>query len=791
MKRSLPPFQVSLSWHRNIFLLMFLVLASALQAHINPNARNRPSPESSDQVTFRENCSNAVAQIDQQINNVRARLTTGGDLWWNGEDGRYVVPKTPPGVPEVSSIFAAGVWLGGRDPGGNLKIAAQQYGRAAGNFDYYPGPLNPGDPDFPGGPLQDPERGTTDRETCAQWDKFFVANGANVTAHINAWRHAQVAGETSLDPATIPEDILGWPARGNQFFKGIHQFDLPNNLQGLADFWDQDFDGIYEPDEGDYPIIGLRTCLDQQPQSVPDEMIFWIYNDTGNTHRESGSAREIQMEIQAQAFAYQTNDDLNNMTFQRYRLINRGIERLDSTYFGLWVDADLGCYTDDYVGCDIDRSMAYYYNADALDGTTGCVCDLDVNSYCDEIPILGIDYLSGPLNEFGEELGMSSFTYYNNPGGGTPPPGGIGDPSTPQEYYNYLSGRWRDGTPFTYGGDGYMGDGPVTAYAFSDPPNDPNGWSMCSEGLPVGDRRTVQGSGPFTLQPGAVNELVFGVIWVPNQAYPCPSIARLQRADNMAQEIFDGCISPDLGPDAPDVDWVELDREIIAVFSNDALTSNNAFEGYEIPGYGIPDSVDNLYRFEGYKLFQFSGPDVSIADQDDPSKVRLVYQVDKRNGVAKIFNWEALGLNDNETPTNEPLYEPVLMVDGENEGIRHTFSITEDQFAEGDRRLVNHRKYYFAAVAYAHNNYQEFDQFLQSEDLGQDRPYFEGNRNIGDGASGYYTVIPRMILDRKLQAAYGDGALITRIDGVGTSDNFLDIADETRDELEALIREDN
>ncbi|MEL7428238.1 MAG: hypothetical protein AAFN81_35030, partial [Bacteroidota bacterium] len=29
------------------------------------------------------------------------------------------------------------------------------------------------------------------------------------------------------------------------------------------------------------------------------------------------------------------------------------------------------------------------------------------------------------------------------------------------------------------------------------------------------------------------------------------------------------------------------------------------------------------------------------------------------------------------------------------------------------------------------------------------------------------------------------------IDGVGTSDNFLDIADETRDELEALIRDDN
>ncbi|MEO0728273.1 MAG: hypothetical protein AAFZ63_27240, partial [Bacteroidota bacterium] len=146
MKRSLPLFKVSVGWHRTVFVLVFLMLASALQAHINPNTRNRPSSELSDQVTFRENCSNAVAQIDQQINNVRARLTTGGDLWWSGSDGRYIVPKTPPGVPEVSSIFAAGVWLGGRDPGGNLKIAAQQYGRASGNFDYYPGPLNPGDP---------------------------------------------------------------------------------------------------------------------------------------------------------------------------------------------------------------------------------------------------------------------------------------------------------------------------------------------------------------------------------------------------------------------------------------------------------------------------------------------------------------------------------------------------------------------------------------------------------------------------------------------------------------------
>lgn len=530
--------------------------------------------------------------------------------------------------------------------------------------------------------------------------------------------------------------------------------------------------------------------MDKEPQSSPDEMIYWVYNDNGNTHQESGSARVIQMEVQVQAFSYQTNDDINSMTFQRYKLINRAIERIDSTFFAMWVDPDLGCYTDDYVGCDVGRSLAYVYNADQLDGTNGCTCDQGINTYCDEVPILGVDYFRGPLNEFGEELGMSSFTYFNN-GGVTPtPPPGTQDPGTPQEYYNYLSGRWRDGSPFTFGGDGYQEGGPSIPYAFVDPPNEPGGWSMCEEGLPVGDRRTIQASGPFTLQPGAVNELIVGVVWVPDQAYPCPSLTRLQKADDIAQDLFDACFEITRGPDAPDVDWVELDREIVAVFTNDTITSNNAHELYQEQGLGIPDGADSIYRFEGYKLYQFSGPNVSLADVDDPEKVRLVYQVDKKNGITKIFNWEGLSPEDNQTPTPEPYFVPELKVDGRNEGLQHTFKITEDQFAEGDRRLVNHRKYYFAAVAYAYNNYLEFDP-NRSGDRGQETPYLEGDRNIGDEENGFYTVIPRQILDRQLMAAYGDGAVITRIDGVGTGENFLDISDETRTEIEKLIQEDN
>ena len=62
-------------------------------------------------------------------------------MWWDLNDPKYIVPNVEPGkgIPEVSSIFAGAVWLGGFDDGGNLKMAAQTY-RSAGN-DFWPGPL--------------------------------------------------------------------------------------------------------------------------------------------------------------------------------------------------------------------------------------------------------------------------------------------------------------------------------------------------------------------------------------------------------------------------------------------------------------------------------------------------------------------------------------------------------------------------------------------------------------------------------------------------------------------------
>jgi hypothetical protein len=765
-----------------IIALVGFATPTMLLAYKGPDAGQPANNAERQQIAFRSSCVNAVSQIDMEINNVRARLTTGGDVWWDGNDGRYVVPKPAPGVDEVSSIFAGAVWLGGRDPGGGLKIAAQQYGRSGGRFDYYPGPLT--------------DEGTTGADTCALWDKFFTVRGENIRQLRALYNVALELGTLPLDPNDISEQILGWPAAGNEFFFEIHGFDLPNTSQGFAGFWDENFDGIYDPTDGDYPIIEIRGCS-ETPQ-FPEEMTFWIYNDAGNVHQQSNTPTAIQMEIQVQAFAYTTADDINSMTFQRYKLINRAQEDILNTYFAMWVDPDLGCYTDDFVGCDTTRSLAYVYNEDELDGTQGCVCDQGVTTYCDEVPILGVDYFRGPIAPTfdpvtgeidGEvELGMSSFIYMNNAGVGGQPPQTT-DPTTADEYYGYLQGRWLDGSPLWNCGDGYDEVGcEETKYAFFDAPNDPNGWSMVTAELTFGDRRTLQASGPFTLRPGTVNELIVGVVWVPDQTYPNPSLQRLQAADDLAQALFNSCFDIFDGPDAPNVDLVELDREIILLLSNDR--SSNNFEGnYEETGLGVPIGFDSLYRFEGYRVFQFSGPQVSSTEisNSDPNRVREIAQFDIDNNITKLFNWTAVEGEDN--PLTTPYLAPELMVDGNDSGLRHSLRITRDAFASGnDTRLINHRRYYFAVIAYGQNNYKDYDPTDQ-DNLGQAKQYVVSNRNIGDRLANtdYYLGIPRPILDRELMSAYGDGAIVTRVAGQGNNGNFLDFTTEEAAEVAATF----
>ncbi|MEO1436180.1 MAG: T9SS type A sorting domain-containing protein, partial [Bacteroidota bacterium] len=496
----------------------------------------------------------------------------------------------------------------------------------------------------------------------------------------------------------------------------------------------------------------------------------WVYNDKGNIHTETG-ADQIGMEIQALAFGFETDDDINNMSFYKYTLLNKATTPLNDTYIANWVDPDLGCFEDDFVGCNLDviggkpRDIGIVYNGEAVDNDCG------VPGYGSNVPMLGVDYFRGPRDENGQELGMSAFIFYNNDFSVT------GNPEQGPDFYGYMSGFWKDGSPVQFGGTGFQQGTEPTPYMFPSDPSIPAGpgiWSECSEGNDPADRRFVQASGPFTLEPGATNEVIVGAVWVPTGNYPCPEFAPLLGADDIAQALFDNCFDILDGPDAPDLEIVELDQELVVSLYN--IRGNNIAESYDERDPFVPAALSNdtSYLFEGYVLYQLSGPDVSSSEFDDFEKARPVAIVDVQNGIDKAVNYV-----DFPDPDFFDGKVPIVQVESPDAGIRHSFRITQDLFATGDPNLVNNRKYYFAAIAWGYNNWQPFNVF---DNTGQERQYLAGRRNIRS-----YTAIPHKSENTfggtTLNAEYGNAPEVTRIDGEGSSGAFLNITDATEDEI--------
>lgn len=764
------------------------------------------------------------------VNNIRARVNTGGDMWWNFDRAQYYVPA----ATQKTSMFSASLWIGGLDVNGQLKLAAQRYRQIG--VDYWPGPLSMID-------------ASIDEETCSQYDQMFRMTRPMVDEYLAWWFSSNRAEE--YPNYIIPDEILNWPAHGD-VAKGQSYY--------LAPFVDNDGDGNYDPTQGDYPYYDIDNSLCRTLTPTPDaqyyhpndpdnwkygiladqvikgdQTLWWVFNDKGNIHTETNGAT-IGLEIRAQAFAFATNDEINNMTFYSYEIINRSTFALTNTYFSQWVDTDLGYAWDDYVGCDVARGLGYCYNGFPLDGTG------EVEAYGEQPPAIGVDFFQGPYMDpnladdpkytfvtnaqgdtidkiqicdvsingvnFGdgivdnERFGMRRYVYHNN----TSPNPNTTDPRYAPEYYNYLRGIWKDNTKMIYGGTAHVSDanavGPECDFMFpSDtdpcnwgtggvPPNDGYNqdgkyWTEETQNNQPGDRRFMQSAGPFTLEPGAVNYITVGIPWArATTGGPWASVELLRVVDDKCQALFDNCFKVLDGPDAPDLTFNELDGKLVVFLSN-RKGSNNYRESYSeidpniqliedsIP---LPDEVqDSLrtYFFEGYQIYQLRYPEVSVESLKDPDLARLVAQFDVKNGISKLVNIyfdQSIGYS-----------VPVVEVVGRDEGIEHSFVLSTDAFAEKDPKMVNNKQYYFMAVAYAFNQYAPYSEEpgVLNGLYGQKRPYLAGRKNIKT-----YTAIPhKTVGGTVLNASYGDGFEIVRLQGQGSAGVGIDLSQATVDEI--------
>ena len=794
-------------------LIVAFLIASVTEVRAEKVRMNGPQSRNLKQTTA--GCTPSSTYAFLNINNAKVRVNAGGDMWWDlGGNAKYFIPANG----SATSLYAGSLWIAGMDINNQLKCAAVRF-RQVGN-------------DFWTGPLTIDNTASIDAATCMEYDKMYNIRRDEVDAFIE---ECESNGGVPGPEYTIPSNIVNWPAHGDPA-RGMSYY--------LAPFYDKDGDGTYDPTQGDYPYYDITNelCHTQTPTMEEinagtvhgsilsdqvikgDQTIWWVFNDKGNSHTETGGDA-IGMEIRAQAFAFATNDEINNMTFYSYEIINRSTYTLTNTYFSPWTDVDLGYAKDDYVGCDVSRGLGYGYNGAAVDGNG------QTEAYGANPPAVGVDFFQGPYLDpdgldnpkydslgnqlcdesingvnFGngivddERFGMRRFVYHDN----TQNPIN-GDPDVAAEYYLLLRGIWKNGAKMEYGGTAVPGAagtvGPSCDFMFpydSDPCNWGTGGIIPGGGFnqngfywseetgnngqpnPVNDRRFMQSAGPFTLRSGAVNYITFGVPWArATTGKAWASVELLRKVDDKCQSMFDNCFKVLDGPSAPDLTIRELDKSLIIYLSN-SETSNNAHEDYIEIDPNIPDSIvvdgvkvaaDRYFRFEGYQIYQLANAEVSVDQLNDESKARLIFQCDVKNSVSRIINFvysEDLGLG-----------VPTLMVDGGDNGISHSFVVKQDQFTtNNDPSLVNHHTYYFMAIAYAYNNYMEYVPD-QTEGEGQKEPYLAGRKNIK-----LYTAVPHKIVNGTVvNSSYGDQPVISRWVGTGNGANHVEFADADVKEL--------
>ncbi len=680
------------------------------------------------------NCAPASSSVELDANNVRCMLHNGGDFWWDlVGNPRYEVPKLPRDQAASSrhSSFAGSLWIGGVDESGQLRVAAQTY-RQGGN-DFWPGPLTAGG-------------ATIDEVTCASWDKHYKITKEEIIAYRGAYNQSVLNG-TPLSLDNFPA-VKSWPAFGE---------DADGNRLALAPFVDVDGDPFnYSPASGDYPDIA--PC---EGGGEPDQAVWWVVNDKGDVHTETGG-EAIGLEIQMLAFAFATTDQINDMTFYKYKVINKSTLRLNDTYMGQWVDADIGNYSDDYVGCDTSRGLGFAYNGDANDETA--------SGYGLNPPALGLDFFQGPFGDDGLRMNMKHFVYYENDFSLR------GNPEVATHFYGYLRGYWKDGSRMVDNGqNGYPGTaaGPITDFMY---PGDPGwcggggngGWSEVSAANQPFDRRFLQSAGPFTLQPGAVNDIIVGTVWSRGYyAANLGSVCELLTADDIAQSLFDNCFRLLDGPDAPELTIDEYDQELLLKWDySDATIFNNFNESYlqADPALKAQGQADSLFAFEGYIIYQLVNASASANDVFNSDKARIVAQCDIKNGVSTIVNRTVTSI----AGLTDPVVVDEVMVQGADEGIFKSIRVTEDLFStSSDRRLKNYTTYYYGALAYAYNSTSSGG-----------RKFVQGNRFFNN-----WSAVPHKIdfegYGTTVGSDFGDGLTITQTAGVGNGGNFVAIDDQT------------
>ncbi len=383
--------------------------------------------------------------------------TTSGIL----SDGGFLFNMTQPHsagyeVPKgsgIDAIFQAAFWFGAIDGAGTLRTAAV---RISGDSDLFPGPYSS-------------LNMYSNPSYIAEYSPaLWTVSKSEIDYHIANYMNSGYS---------IPASISDWP--GNGYF-------ALGTAQNLAPFVDLNNDNVYSPALGDYPDIR------------GDKATYIIMNDAADVHQITVS-NPLGIEVHIMAYQFSSTNFIDTTTFLNLRVFNRGGNIYSNFRVGFSMDADIGNPNDDYIGCDTSRNLIYTYNADNIDESASG----NASYYGSNPPCIGMVSLNNPMNVVGGFSNSASYPHQ--------------DPYYAPDYWNYLNGKWENGSSFYYGGLGYTGTNGVTTtpttYLFSGNPYTGTGWSELTNNNASGDRRCYMSLDSVELNSGDVLCNDFAIIY--------------------------------------------------------------------------------------------------------------------------------------------------------------------------------------------------------------------------------------------------------------------------------------
>lgn len=501
---------------------------------------------------------NAEAQpfTHLDIGNVRARIHANGELFQDKMNQRaaFEVPKNS----NSYTIYSSALWFTSvGQKNGSTEVAGSY--ETFGNQNH-----------FKVGPVDIVNQQS---ETSMQFQRLWKVNQDSVDYHIQNWNSPNYSA---------PAEILDWPGNGNN-----------NTAQNLAPYADLDNDNIYEPNDGEYPIIkGDQAVYLIANDYRPNDSIV---NPNGTIYTKSA---KVEMHMMLYAFNHPT-EAIANTVFVNVKLYNRSNSSADDHNdfkVSVFADFDIGYALDDFVGTDTIRNLFYGYNGDLFDEDQN-----GNNGYGVKLATQAVQFLDYELRH--------SLLYHNRAALN-------GIPGNLYLAANYQRNLWQNRQTVYYSGDGLnfcVDTTKPTSYMLSGDPtliNDTNQWTESNPCLFFdhqgfffpGDRRMLGGPNtPTQLHHGEMIEFDYAYIFArddDSSTHISDPVAKLFLVSDTVQDFYDNNIFTSIAKN-------EIKRESnFKLFPNPtAQTVNLEFDGQQFDLFLYDINGRLVKRLQNQKQF--------------------------------------------------------------------------------------------------------------------------------------------------------------------------------------------